>query len=142
MCGICGVKGIPLDHNMIDRKNMLKSLFHRGPDSQGEYCDSEERLYLGASRLSIVDLTSFGSQPVFNEDKTIVLVCNGEIYNALSLKKELQVRSHRFYSTTDIEVIVHLYEEMGELCLSKLKGLFAFALWHKRKKSLFIARDR
>ena len=99
-------------------------------------------MFLGATRLSIIDLTPTGSQPLFNEDGTLVLVCNGEIYNAPALREELSRKNHRFYSRTDIEVIIHLYEEMGERCLEKLKGMFAFALWDKQKKSLFIARDR
>ena len=121
---------------------MLASLDHRGPDEQGQFCDSEAALFLGATRLSIIDLTPTGSQPLFNEDKTLVLVCNGEIYNAPALREELSRRGHHFFSKTDTEVIVHLYEEMGEHCLDKLKGMFAFALWDTEKKSLFIARDR
>ena len=142
MCGICGTKGIAPDSFTEELRAMLASLDHRGPDERGQFRDLKEALFLGATRLSIIDLTPTGSQPLFNEDKTIVLVCNGEIYNAPALREELSQRQHRFYSRTDTEVIVHLYEEMGERCLDKLKGMFAFALWDKKKKSLFIARDR
>jgi asparagine synthase (glutamine-hydrolysing) len=142
MCGICGTKGIAPDGFREEHRAMLVSLNHRGPDEQGQYCDSAAALFLGATRLSIIDLTPSGSQPLFSEDKSIVLVCNGEIYNAPALRKELEQRRHRFNSRTDTEVIIHLYEEMGERCLEKLKGMFAFALWDKEKKSLFIARDR
>lgn len=142
MCGICGAKGITPDSFRDECRAMLISLNHRGPDEHGQYCDSKAGLFLGATRLSIIDLTPSGSQPIFSEDKTIVLVCNGEIYNAPALRKELSQRQHRFYSRTDIEVIVHLYEEMGERCLEKLKGMFAFALWDQKKELLFVARDR
>ncbi len=142
MCGICGTKGIAPDSFREEHRAMLLSLDHRGPDGQGQFCDPDAALFLGATRLSIIDLTSTGSQPLFNEEKTIVLVCNGEIYNAPALRAELSQRQHRFHSRTDTEVIIHLYEEMGERCLEKLKGMFAFALWDKKKKLLFIARDR
>ncbi len=142
MCGICGVKGIAPDDLQDIRYRMLDALSHRGPDARGEYCGVEERLFLGATRLSIVDLSTAGVQPIFNEDRSLILVCNGEIYNASALRAELQQRSHKFHSTTDIEVIVHLYEEIGERCLERLKGMFAFALWDNKKKNLFVARDR
>ena len=142
MCGICGTKGIAPDSLREELRAMLVSLDHRGPDERGQFCDPEAALFLGATRLSIIDLTPTGAQPLFNEDKSIVLVCNGEIYNAPALREELSRRRHRFNSRTDIEVIIHLYEEMGELCLDKLKGMFAFALWDKKKKVLFVARDR
>ncbi|MBU9888930.1 MAG: asparagine synthase (glutamine-hydrolyzing) [Candidatus Omnitrophica bacterium] len=142
MCGICGTKGIALENLKEEQAAMLASLNLRGPDEWGQFCDANEDLFLGATRLSIIDLTSTGSQPLFNEDQTLVLVCNGEIYNAPALREELVQRGHRFYSKTDIEVIIHLYEEMGEHCLDKLKGMFAFALWDKQNKVLFVARDR
>ncbi|MFA5168805.1 MAG: asparagine synthase (glutamine-hydrolyzing) [Candidatus Omnitrophota bacterium] len=142
MCGICGTKGIAPDSFREEHRAMLVSLDHRGPDEKGQFRDPEADLFLGATRLSIIDLTPTGSQPLFNEDKTLVLVCNGEIYNAPVLREELFQRHHHFYSRTDTEIIVHLYEEMGERCLDKLKGMFAFALWDKKKGSLFIARDR
>jgi asparagine synthase (glutamine-hydrolysing) len=142
MCGICGTKGIAPDGFREELRAMLVSLNHRGPDEQGQFFDPKAGLFLGATRLSIIDLTPSGSQPLFNEDKTIVLVCNGEIYNAPALRKELSQKRHLFYSKTDTEVIIHLYEEMGERCLEKLKGMFAFALWDKKKESLFVARDR
>ncbi len=142
MCGICGTKGIAPEVLTEAHVAMLASLDLRGPDERGQYCDTKENLFLGATRLSIIDLTPTGAQPLFNEDKTLVLVCNGEIYNAPVLREELRQRGHRFYSKTDTEVIIHLYEEMGERCLGRLKGMFAFALWDKKQKILFIARDR
>lgn len=142
MCGICGIQGILPDSIYEDSQRMLAALGHRGPDARGEYRDPEARLFLGATRLSIVDLTAAGVQPIFNEERSLILVCNGEIYNAPILREELRQRSHRFHSMTDIEVIVHLYEEMGERCVEKLEGMFAFVIWDNRKKSLFAARDR
>ncbi len=142
MCGICGTKGLSLNDFQNDFKNMLASLVHRGPDDEGRYCDAEEGLFLGIKRLSIVDLTATGAQPIYNEDKSLVLICNGEIYNFSLLKEELIKKGHRFYTKTDTEVIIHLYEDMGERCLTRLKGMFAFALWDKKNKLLFIARDR
>ena len=142
MCGICGAKGITPDSFRDECRAMLVSLNHRGPDEHGQYCDPKAGLFLGATRLSIIDLTPSGSQPLFSEDKTIVLVCNGEIYNAPVLRKELSQKQHHFHSRTDTEVIIHLYEEMGERCLEKLKGMFAFALWDQKKELLFVARDR
>ncbi len=142
MCGICGIKGVAPDTLEREQQQMLAALLHRGPDDQGRYCDQEGGVFLGAVRLSIVDLTSAGAQPIFNEDKTVALVCNGEIYNASLLREGLRHRGHRFSSKTDIEVIVHLYEELGERCLEQLTGMFALALWDQRKGSLLIARDR
>lgn len=142
MCGICGTKGFKVDRFQETCHQMLDSLRHRGPDENGQYLALEDELFLGATRLSIMDLTPQGSQPLFNEDQTIILVCNGEIYNAPALRNELLKKQHRFRSKTDSEVIIHLYEETGEDCLLRIKGMFAFALWDKRKKVLFIGRDR
>jgi asparagine synthase (glutamine-hydrolysing) len=132
MCGICGAKGLPLNNFKNDFHNMLVSLAHRGPDEEGQYCDTQEDLFLGIKRLSIIDLTVTGSQPIYNEDKSLVLVCNGEIYNFALLKEELIKKGHKFYTKTDIEVIIHLYEDRGEGCLAELKGMFAFALGIKK----------
>ncbi|MFC1709771.1 asparagine synthase (glutamine-hydrolyzing) [Candidatus Omnitrophota bacterium] len=142
MCGICGTKGLSLNNFQDNLDNMLVSLTHRGPDEEGRYCDAKEDLFLGIRRLSIIDLTPTGSQPIYNEDKSIVLVCNGEIYNFPLLKEELIQKGHRFYTKTDTEVIAHLYEDMGVDCLKKLKGMFTLALWDRKNKLLFIARDR
>ena len=120
---------------------MIEPLDHRGPDSKGKYSNKKFQVGLGHSRLSIIDLKG-GNQPLFNEDKSICLVCNGMIYNFKELKNELKNKGHIFYTQTDSEVILHLYEEKGEKCVDSFNGKFAFALWDERKKKLFIARDR
>jgi len=136
MCGLAGYFG---KGNEEILKKMTCSLEHRGPDDRGFYVD--EHLGLGHQRLSIIDLKT-GHQPVFNEDKTIVLIFNGEIYNFKELQKELINKGHKFYTQTDTEVIVHLYEENNSNFLNRLNGMFALALWDKRNKKLILARDR
>lgn len=136
MCGIFGSVGVA-DKNLL--KKMAGSLWHRGPDSEGMFF--EDGVGLGVRRLSIIDLKT-GDQPIFNEDKTIVIVFNGEIYNFRELRNDLEKKGHRFYTLTDTEVIVHLYEEHKEDCVNFLNGMFAFAIWDKAQKKLFIARDR
>ena len=118
---------------------MCGTLVHRGPDDEGIYVNG--RVGLGMRRLSIIDLVS-GHQPIHNEDKTIWLVFNGEIYNFPQLRAELEQHGHGFYTNTDTEVIVHLYEELGADCVQKLRGMFAFALYDQRRQSLLLARDR
>jgi asparagine synthase (glutamine-hydrolysing) len=118
---------------------MIKVLTHRGPDDTGAFI--ENNAALGVTRLSIIDLAG-GHQPIHNEDKTIWLACNGEIYNFMELREYLSKKGHIFYTKTDTEVIVHLYEEYGHDSLNKLKGMFAFAVFDQKKKELFIARDR
>ncbi len=141
MCGLCGVfnfrKGVPVIPSSIEK--MVNILRHRGPDESGLYCRG--RIGLGSCRLSIIDLKK-GHQPLHNEDNSIWIVCNGEIYNYLELRDELKKKGHTFYTKSDTEVIVHLYEKYGERCLDYLNGIFAFAIWNKRKKKLFLARDR
>jgi asparagine synthase (glutamine-hydrolysing) len=139
MCGIAGFYNLsnkPADQEII--KLMCDQLIHRGPDDYGSYVN--ENIALGMRRLSIIDLST-GHQPIFNEDKKICVVCNGEIYNFHELKKELE-KKHSFSTKSDVEVIVHLYEEYGHDCIKHLRGMFAFALWDGNKKELFIARDR
>jgi asparagine synthase (glutamine-hydrolysing) len=136
MCGICGFVGHSSPY-VVPR--MTKSLTHRGPDSDGFYFD--ERIHLGMRRLKIIDLEG-SDQPVFNEKKTIVLMCNGEIYNYKSLRSMLEDRGHRFSTDGDVETILHLYEEYGESCVNHLDGMFAFALWDIPNKRLLLARDR
>ncbi|OGP99790.1 MAG: asparagine synthase (glutamine-hydrolyzing) [Deltaproteobacteria bacterium RBG_19FT_COMBO_60_16] len=119
--------------------DMVSSLRHRGPDASGVYLD--DSVGLGHSRLSIVDLAG-GDQPIHNEDESLWIVYNGEIFNYPELQKELAARGHRFYTSTDTEVILHLYEEEGAACLSRLNGQFALAIWDNRARSLFLARDR
>jgi asparagine synthase (glutamine-hydrolysing) len=118
---------------------MCQAIVHRGPDDEGIFVKAG--VGLGMRRLSIIDLAG-GHQPVFNEDKTIWVVFNGEIYNFLELRAELEKRGHRFYTHSDTEVIVHLYEDMGADCVKKLRGMFAFALYDERRGKLLMARDR
>jgi len=136
MCGIAGGFGTDIDSNLL--KRMCDKIQHRGPDDEGYHF--EDNVALGVRRLSIIDLET-GGQPIHNEDETIWLVFNGEIFNYVELRQELEAR-HRFYTKSDTEVIVHLYEEMGERCLDKLNGMFALALWDRRNRRLFLARDR
>jgi len=138
MCGICGkVSDRPINTEQIYR--MANTIAHRGPDDEGFYFNTN--IGLGHRRLSIIDLKT-GRQPISNEDKTIWIICNGEIYNYKTLRKDLEEKGHIFRTDTDIEVVVHLYEEWGELCVEKLGGMFAFAIWDEKEKRLFMARDR
>jgi asparagine synthase (glutamine-hydrolysing) len=135
LCGIAGIVS-PTDAERIAA--ITRSLAHRGPDGEGYYRDPD--VALGHRRLSIVDLEG-GQQPITNEDGTLVLVCNGEIYNSPALRAGLLKAGHRFKTATDVEVILHLYEEHGAACVPKLRGMFAFAIWDTRDRSLFMARD-
>jgi asparagine synthase (glutamine-hydrolysing) len=135
MCGICGFYGFE-DINVL--KKMIKILAHRGPDDNGFYVD--ENVSLGHTRLSIIDLSEKGRQPMSNEDGTIWITYNGETYNFMELRKELEA-NHRFYSNTDTEVLIHAYEEYGLDFIKKLRGMFAFALYDSVKKKLILARD-
>ncbi len=140
MCGIAGIvgqQGDAIDAASVHR--MCQTIVHRGPDDEGIY--AQGAVGLGMRRLSIIDLSG-GHQPIHNEDQTIWIVFNGEIYNFPELRAELESRGHRFYTHTDTEVIVHLYEEMGADCIRKLRGMFAIALYDQRKGSLLLARDR
>lgn len=121
-------------------RSMASTLAHRGPDQEGVFCD--DRVSLAHRRLSIIDLSENGRQPMTNEDGSVIIVFNGEIYNFAELRAELQSRGHRFASRSDTEVIIHGYEEWGIDAINRLRGMFAFALWDKRKKRLLLARDR
>ncbi|MEP4038006.1 asparagine synthase (glutamine-hydrolyzing) [Pseudophaeobacter sp.] len=140
MCGICGVFSAsvspPASPQVVAR--MQAQLMHRGPDDQGQFLD--DRAALGFRRLAIVDLKG-GNQPIANEDGSLRLICNGEIFNAPNLRKQLIQRGHHFATGSDVEVILHLYEDHGVALLDKLNGQFAFALYDSRKKRLFCARD-
>ncbi len=144
MCGIAGVYGrFPFDSRRSALKKMAGSLAHRGPD--GSRIFEDELIGLVHTRLSIIDLSEAGNQPFFNEDRTLALVCNGELYNYQALRKKLLEKGHVFSSDSDSEVILHLYEEHHqhpERMLNELTGMFAFALWDSKKELLFIARDR
>src|SRR2546428_5436136 len=140
MCGIAGImsfNGRPVSSE--ERVAMCTAMFHRGPDKEGFYIGPG--VGLGMRRLSIIDLQT-GHQPVSNEDGTVWVVFNGEIYNFRDLRRKLEQRGHAFSTATDTEVIVHLYEEYGQHCVEKLRGMFAFALWDDRSQTLLLARDR
>jgi asparagine synthase (glutamine-hydrolysing) len=141
MCGICGKFEFDLQASVSPAlvKAMADAISHRGPDDEGYYVSGP--IGLGFRRLSIIDLNT-GHQPISNEDGSVWIVFNGEIYNYQELREHLLSRGHVFKTRTDTEVIVHLYEEFGEGCVEKLRGMFAFAIWDNRNKLLFIARDR
>lgn len=141
---MCGISGIvyrdphhPLDRDLV--RAMARTLAHRGPDSEGYLFDPGAGL--GHRRLSVIDLAE-GHQPVFNEDRTRAVVFNGEIYNFPELRAELETRGHRFATHSDTEVIVHAWEEWGDACLVRLRGMFALALWDRVRRRLLLARDR
>src|SRR6266487_4527862 len=141
MCGIAGFIDSECSRNkaeiLID--SMCKVIRHRGPDDQGVWVD--EGVALGMRRLSIIDIAG-GHQPIFNEDQSILVVFNGEIYNYRQLQKELQDRGHHFQTNSDTETIVHVYEEYGDECVKHLRGMFTFALWDRKRQRLLAARDR
>lgn len=137
MCGICGFTGQVVDRDDVIR-NMTEVITHRGPDSDGFFTD--DYISMGFRRLSIIDLDA-GHQPIYNEDKSLVLTFNGEIYNYKDLRKVLIQKGHKFYTDTDSEVLVHGFEEWQEDLLPKLRGMFGFAIYNTKDKSVFIARD-
>lgn len=137
MCGICGFTGQVVDRDDVIR-NMTEVITHRGPDSDGFFTD--DYISMGFRRLSIIDLDA-GHQPIYNEDKSLVLTFNGEIYNYKELRKVLIQKGHKFYTDTDSEVLVHGFEEWQEDLLPKLRGMFGFAIYNTKDKSVFIARD-
>jgi asparagine synthase (glutamine-hydrolysing) len=136
MCGICGMIGPGADPDIVQRMNL--SIAHRGPDGVGIY--QEDGVVLGHRRLSIIDLVT-GKQPMTNEDQTVWVVFNGEIYNFQDLRRDLQEQGHRFATRSDTEVLIHGYEEYALDFLSRLDGIFAFALWDAQKKRLLLVRD-
>ena len=144
MCGIAGIlgftDGFAVDEAIVTR--MRDTLTHRGPDDGGSWHDAAGRCALGHRRLAIVDLSSAGHQPMSNEDGTVWITYNGEVYNHVQLRDELQAKGHVFRSHTDTEAILHLYEEHGPACVERLDGMFAFALWDRRRRRLLLARDR
>jgi asparagine synthase (glutamine-hydrolysing) len=149
MCGICGVlnlHGQPVDVGVGQR--MMDLLWHRGPDDSGRLvlqaptAQTSPSIFLGHCRLKIIDLSDAARQPLANEDETIWVIFNGEIYNFLDLRHELEQRGHVFRSRSDTETIVHAYEAFGDDFLTHLDGMFAFALWDARGQRLILARDR
>ena len=140
MCGIVGIvrnDAAPIDRDLLAR--MSEAIRHRGPDDDGFYLT--DRAGLAMRRLSIIDLKS-GQQPIHNQDRTAWIVFNGEIYNYLELRKRLEELGHEFYTDSDTEAIIHAYDQFGTDCPKYLRGMFAFAIWDERNKSLFLARDR
>ncbi|MDP8230823.1 MAG: asparagine synthase (glutamine-hydrolyzing) [Candidatus Gorgyraea atricola] len=154
MCGICGKVSLNTNANISEGliRKMCSVLAHRGPDNEGVYLGTpnhslrsgtgQARVGLGHRRLSVIDVSSRGHQPMGNEDGSIWLVMNGEIYNFSELRKDLEKKGHIFKSHTDAETIIHLYEEKGIDCLNDLRGGFAFTIWDEKKQRLFVARDR
>ena len=138
MCGFVGFTNKINDASIVLGK-MMDRIKHRGPDSDGKYVD--EQIAMGFRRLSIIDLSDQGSQPIFNEDKSLVLTFNGEIYNYKDLREELVASGHKFYTQTDSEVLIHSYEQWGEDMLDKLRGMFAFVIFNKNTNEVFGARD-
>jgi asparagine synthase (glutamine-hydrolysing) len=146
VCGIVGVissDGLPVEADLFSR--MCDTLAHRGPDDRGIRLFSFDRgpgASLGHTRLSILDLSPNGRQPMANEDGSVHLVCNGEIYNHVALRDRTEGRGHRYCSRTDVETILHLYEDAGIDCPEALNGMFAFGVWDAGRRSLLLARDR
>ena len=144
MCGIAGIvgrqSGPPVDQAELIRLRDAQE--HRGPDDAGAWLDDRGRVGLAHRRLSIIDLSPTGHQPMSTPDGHLHLVFNGEIYNYRELRDDLQGRGHRFATQTDTEVIVHLYEEYGDDCLDHLRGMFALAVWDVSRRRLLLARDR
>src|SRR5512138_949085 len=140
MCGIYGILALngPQQHERATLSAMGDAIFHRGPDDEGAYADLE--LLLGMRRLSIIDVAG-GHQPLTNEDGSVIVVCNGEIYNYRELRVQLESAGHRFATHSDTEVIAHLYEERGDAFLDALEGMFGLALWDRPRRRLILARD-
>src|SRR5918992_1283241 len=142
MCGINGIAFSSRSGRTVSRSQleaMRDVVRHRGPDDEGLFVD--ENVGLGHRRLSIVDVAA-GHQPMTNEDGTLHIIYNGEIYNHADFRQDLEARGHVYRTHCDTETILHLYEEEGERSVERLRGMFAFALWDERRQELFIARDR
>ncbi|HBO70208.1 MAG TPA: asparagine synthase (glutamine-hydrolyzing) [Deltaproteobacteria bacterium] len=141
MCGIYGKVRFDGRHaDVLEAEQACTALRHRGPDDHGVY--QKGGTCLGHARLSIIDLSPLGHQPMTNEDGSLWIVFNGEIYNFMELRLGLEAKGHRFRSRTDTEVVLHLYEELGAGCVDRLRGMFAFAIWDEKTRGLFLARDR
>src|SRR5688500_5002930 len=140
MCGITGLVSLDGVGDTCDLSGALHSQRHRGPDASGAW--SDDHCALGHRRLAIIDLSEAGRQPLSNEDGSVWITFNGEIYNFQSLREELEGLGHRFRTRTDTEVIVHAYEQWGTESVRRLRGMFAFAIWDTTRQRLFMARDR
>ena len=139
MCGICGIIN---SENMALIGRMTEILAHRGPDDSGIFVSEKDRVALGHRRLSIIDLSEKAQQPMFSADRSVCIVYNGEIYNFEDIKSELDAKGYKFTSKSDAEVVLCAYQQWGDKCLEKFNGMFAFAIWDVKKKTLFAARDR
>lgn len=142
MCGIAGQINFLAPVSESNILAMNEAIRHRGPDGEGIYLNESKKTGLGHRRLSFLDLSMAGKQPMTNENSTLWITYNGEVYNYLELRQELEKYGHQFHSHTDTEVILHGYEQWGEGLLQKLKGMFAFGIWDEKNKELFLARDR
>ena len=145
MCGISGIVSDRAGAVSPDRVvAMALEQRHRGPDDSGVFLDTAQSPYAGLShrRLSIIDLSAAGHQPMTNEDGSLWLSYNGEIYNHAAIRRELEAKGHRYRSHTDSESILHAYEEWGDACVQRFRGMFAFAIWDKPRRRLLLARDR
>src|SRR5690348_3999972 len=141
MCGIAGIVGdAPAESWLSAVQKMAAAMHHRGPDSCGII--SSGACLLANTRLAILDLSERGRQPMSNAERTVWISYNGETYNAPELRQDLIAKNYRFQSTTDTEVVLHLYEEYGERCVERMRGMFAFAIWDARASKLLLARDR
>ncbi len=141
MCGICGILNLSGESvSSAILKNMTDEISHRGPDGEGVYID--KYIGLGHRRLAIIDLSSAGHQPMITPDDHYIITYNGEIYNFKELRVKLESLGHQFHSKTDSEVVLNSYVEWGDECVNYFNGMFAFAIWDKKKKELFLARDR
>jgi asparagine synthase (glutamine-hydrolysing) len=149
MCGIAGFVDSPstsaaplgADSRRALIHRMCDVIRHRGPDDEGVWLADGEGVALGMRRLSIIDLST-GHQPIHNEDRTVWIVFNGEIYNFRELRRALESHGHRFYTNTDTETIVHAYEQWGAGAIQRLRGMFGIAIWDTRSRTLLLARDR
>ena len=137
MCGIVGILGV--NSEFIEKAS--SAIKHRGPDDSGVFLDSKSKIGLGHRRLSILDISSFGHQPMISSDQKVVIVFNGEIYNFRELRSQLEEKNYTFQGHSDTEVLLNLYLAEGKEMLSKLNGIFAFAIWDSHCESLFVARD-
>jgi asparagine synthase (glutamine-hydrolysing) len=145
MCGISGMFAYGRQEPAVGEelmRGMAATMSHRGPDDEGCYLSADRRMGFGFRRLAIIDRSFAGHQPMSNEDGSVWIVLNGEIYNHLDLRTQLEARGHVYRGRSDTETVVHLYEEYGEECVHRLRGMFAFAIWDVRRRRLFLARDR